>query len=209
LLNLSNFDKKLYMTNTNKKLILASQSPRRKELLEQAGIEFDIIPSSINESNTKENTPEKLVRTLANLKATDIAQGHYDRWVLGADTIVVLDKIILEKPKSKTHAAEMLRSLSNREHTVFTGFTLCSLEQDKTISDIIKTDVCFKKLSDKEIEWYINTNEYSDKAGAYAIQGQSAFFIKKIRGSYTNVVGLPLCEIMEYLISENIIEIKI
>ena len=197
------------MDNINKKkLILASQSPRRKTLLEQVCITFDIIPSSIDEGSIKEKDPEKLVSTLSKLKAMDIAQSYPDAWILGADTIVCLDGLILEKPNSKTHAAQMLKTLSNREHTVLTGFTLSCLNKNKTITDIVKTTVCFKELSDKEIEWYISTNEYFDKAGAYAIQGKGAFFIKKIHGSYTNVVGLPICEVMEYFIAEDIIEIK-
>lgn len=197
------------MENTcNKEIILASQSPRRKELLEQAGVTFDILPSTIDESNIKEKNPEKLVKTLSYLKAVDVAQSFPDQWVLGADTIVYLDKSILEKPDSQTHAVNMLKSLSNQKHKVFTGFTLLCLNRNKTITDIVETDVFFKKLTDEEIAWYISTNEYSDKAGAYAIQGKGAFFIKKIHGSYTNVVGLPICEVMEYFISENIIKIK-
>ena len=114
------------MKSINKtKLILASQSPRRKELLEQACINFDIKPSSVDETSIKENDPEKLVKTLSYLKAMDIAQNHSAAWVLGADTIVCLNKLILEKPESKTHAVQMLKTLSNRAHTVYTGFTLC------------------------------------------------------------------------------------
>lgn len=195
------------MTNINKtKLILASRSPRRKELLEQACIIFDIKPSSIDETSIKENNPEKLVKTLSYLKAMDIAQNNQAAWVLGADTIVCLNGQILEKPESKTHAIQMLTSLSNRGHTVLTGFTLCCEEKKRSITEVVKTNVFFKKLSDKEIKWYVDTNEYFDKAGAYAIQGKGAFFIKKIHGSYTNVVGLPLCEVIEYLISENVIK---
>ncbi len=192
----------------NKKIILASQSPRRKELLEQACIDFDIIPSNIDEANIKEDNPEKLVKTLSYLKAMDIAQKHPDIWVLGADTIVCIDKLILEKPGSKKNAEKMLKMLSNKTHRVFTGFTLCCLKKEKFITDISETEVSFKKISTAEIQWYINTKEYTDKAGAYAIQGKGSFLIKKINGSYTNVVGLPLCEVIQCLISENIIELK-
>ena len=142
------------------------------------------------------------------LKAMDIAQNYPNAWILGADTIVCLDESILEKPDSQIHAVQMLKALSNREHKVFTGFTLSCLNKNKIITDIVETDVFFKELTDEEIKWYISTNEYFDKAGAYAIQGKGAFFIKKIHGSYTNVVGLPICEVMEYLIAEDIIEIK-
>jgi septum formation protein len=197
------------MANMDKTiLILASQSPRRKELLEQACISFDVKPSTIDETTIEEKDPETLVKTLSHLKAMDIAQNYPNNWVLGADTIVCINGLILEKPVSKTHAVQMLKILSNKSHEVLTGFTLCCREKNKIITDLVKTDVFFKKLSDKEIEWYINTNEYVDKAGAYAIQGKGAFFIKKIHGSYTNVVGLPLCEVMEYLILENVIKIK-
>jgi nucleoside triphosphate pyrophosphatase len=203
----SNFDKNPNMKNINKeKLILASQSPRRKDLLGQACISFDVIPSGVDETSVKTDDPEELVRKLSELKAMDIAQRYPDSWVLGADTIVYLDKNILEKPDSRQQAVQMIKALSNMEHTVLTGFTLACVNKNKAITDIVKTNVCFKKLSDKEIEWYIGTNEYSDKAGAYAIQGSGSFLIKKINGSYTNVVGLPLCEVVEHLIKENVIE---
>jgi len=203
----TNFDKNAYMTILNKeKLILASKSPRRKALLEQASVTFDIIISSIDEDNIVEEDPVKLVSALSRLKADDIAQKNPGRWVLGADTIVCLEKSILGKPDSQDHAGQMLRSLSNREHKVHTGITLLCREKNKIITEVVTTDVLFKKLSEKEIAWYINTKEYTDKAGAYAIQGKSSFFIKKIKGSYTNVVGLPLCEVMSHLISENIIK---
>ena len=196
------------MENLNKtKIILASQSPRRRELLKQACITFDVIPSKIDEESIKENDPEKLVKTLSYLKAMDIAQKYPDTWVLGADTIVYLDELILEKPDSQSHAAQMLKMLSNKEHIVFTGYTLCCLDRKKTITEVVKTKVYFKKLSDKEIKWYVSTDEYPDKAGGYAIQGKGSFFIKKIHGSYTNVVGLPISEVMEHLISENIINL--
>ncbi len=191
-----------------KRIILASQSPRRKELLEQTGIIFDIIPSTIDETMVNEKDPGTLVKTLSRLKAVDVAENHPDTWVLGADTIVCLDNLILEKPHSRTHAEKMLNSLSGREHTVFTGFHICSVKQNKNISDIVETRVSFKTLSNREIQWYLNTREYADKAGAYAIQGRGAFFIKKIHGSYTNVVGLPLCEVIECLTLEKIIELK-
>ena len=187
------------------KIILASKSPRRKELLSQASIAFDIIPSSVDETKIDERDPEKLVKKLSCLKAMDIAKKYPEKWILGADTIVCLNDLILEKPDSKKDAAKMLITLSNKEHTVFTGFTLCCLSKNRTIIDIVKTKVFFKKLTNNEIKWYLNFNEYADKAGAYAIQGKGAFFIKKISGSYTNVVGLPICEVIECFIKESII----
>ncbi len=191
---------------TRERIILASQSPRRKELLEQTDITFDIIPSSIDETIIKKDDPEEFVRTLSHLKAMDIARKNIDAWVLGADTIVYSGKSILEKPNSKAHAATMLKTLSNRSHSVYTSFTLCCISKNKTIVDIVKTDVFFKKISDQEIKWYVDTGEYLDKAGGYAIQGKGGFLVEKIHGSYSNVVGLPICEVIECLISQNIIE---
>ncbi len=197
------------MKNLNtKKIILASQSPRRRELLENACISFEIIPSKINEKNIKNNNPDQLVRTLSNLKAKNIAEQHPDTWVLGADTIVCINNTILEKPDSKTNAAHMLKALSNREHIVFTGFTLLCLDKNRTITKTVQTKVYFKRLSNQEINWYLDTDEYADKAGAYAIQGKGSFLVKKIIGSYTNVVGLPISEVIECLIAENIISFK-
>ncbi len=189
----------------HKKIILASESPRRKDLLEQAGIDFIVIPSSINESDFSKEKPSDYVKKLSAAKALDIAEKYPEAWVIGADTIVVIDGTILEKPESREHAVKMLKRLSNRVHLVYTGFALCCKNSSRIIKKSIKTEVKFKKLSAKEIEWYVNSDEPFDKAGAYAIQGFGTFIVKSINGSYTNVVGLPVCEVVEILIKENII----
>lgn len=191
--------------NTEQLLILASKSPRRKYLLEQAGLEFSIIPSEVDEDSIPLSEPFDYVKTLAEIKAEDIAKNHPDNWVLGADTIVLIDGEILGKPRSKDDALKMLQKLNGKTHQVYTGFSLINKNRDRKISNTITTDVLFKELSDHEIEWYINTPEPFDKAGSYAIQGLGTFLVKSIKGSYTNVVGLPVCEVIEALLAENII----
>jgi septum formation protein len=189
------------------KLILASKSPRRKYLLSQAGIDFDVIPSNVDESTMAVNEPGLYVRSLSAAKAQDIARKHPDRWVIGADTIVLIDGLILGKPKGKDAARKMLTQLSGQTHQVYTGFTICCVQLAKCFTDAVRTEVTFKRLSPNEIEWYIRTDEPFDKAGAYAIQGLGTFLVKSINGSYTNVVGLPVCEVIEHLIHEGVIRI--
>jgi septum formation protein len=191
----------------HRRLILASKSPRRRYLLEQAGLEFDVIPSDIDESTITLDTPDMYVQLLAKAKAAEIARRFPDRWVIGADTIVLIDRQILGKPDGKTAARKMLHRLSGQTHQVFTGFAICCLGLSRIHTEAVCTDVTFKALSPGEIEWYIHTDEPFDKAGAYAIQGLGTFLVKSIRGSYTNVVGLPVCEVIGYLISEGIIEL--
>jgi septum formation protein len=132
-------------------------------------------------------------------KALAIAKKYPDAWVLGADTIVVIDNLILGKPKSKAQARGMLERLSARVHKVFTGFTLAHVASKVTKTKVIQSAVQFKTISLEEMEWYISCDEPYDKAGGYAVQGKGAYFIKSIRGSYTNVIGLPLCEVLEEL----------
>lgn len=190
------------------KLILASKSPRRNDLLEQAGLTFSIIPSDFDESSVAISDPELYVKTLAKSKAIDISKKHPDSWVLGADTIVLIDGSILGKPGSKDEARSMLKQLSGKTHQVITGYCLCCQTKNNIISETVKTDVRFKTLRDAEIEWYIQTGEPFDKAGAYAIQGIGAFLVESINGSYSNVVGLPVCEVMEFLIKEGVVELN-
>jgi septum formation protein len=184
-------------------LILASQSPRRKYLLEQAGLTFTVIPSSVDENSLEITDPESRVRVLAELKATDIADKHPESWVIGADTIVFIGNTVLEKPDSVDDARHMLKRLSNRTHQVFTGYSICCRQAGHSFTDSVRTDVVFKNLTDDEIEWYIQTDEPFDKAGAYAIQGLGTFLVRRINGSYTNVVGLPVCEVIEHLVTNN------
>lgn len=191
-----------------KQLILASQSPRRKYLLEQAGISFDVVPADIKEKIIDGEKPESYVSRLSREKAEFIADRHPLVWILGADTVVVIDDKLLEKPGSRSQAVAMLKRLSNRTHTVYTGFTLCCLNENTTITRTVATQVTFKRLTDLEIGWYANTDEPFDKAGAYAIQGLGTFLVKSISGSYTNVVGLPVCEVIEILLAQGVITLS-
>ena len=191
------------------KLLLASQSPRRRELLEQTGIELQIVPSDIDEENISIKNPVEYVEALSFMKAEKISRAYPDSWILGADTIVVIQNQILGKPESDHHAIEMLRLLSNREHTVFTGFCIMNKHKQTVIKTAVETRVWFKPLSDQEIKWYVSTKEPFDKAGAYGIQGQGAFLVRKIFGSYSNVVGLPVCEVIEALMELKIIEMRV
>ena len=189
----------------NQSIILASKSPRRAYLLDQAGIQFSVIPSSFDESLVEFTSPEAHVKILAKAKADDLGKQYPEKWIIGADTIVMIDKTMLGKPGSKKQARSMLKLLSGRIHQVYTGYCICCKAKKRFFSETVKTDVLFKKLTKDEIEWYINTDEPFDKAGAYAIQGLGTFLVKSINGSYTNVVGLPVCEVIELLIQEGII----
>ena len=187
------------------KIILASQSPRRRYLLERAGLRFTVIPSEFDEASVSASTPDDYVRSLAEEKARDIGRRHPDAWVIGADTVVVVEGRMLGKPASTPEARDMLRRLSGRTHQVLTGYCICRMSDERLFADTVRTDVIFKTLSNDEIEWYIQTGEPFDKAGAYAIQGIGTFLVKRINGSYTNVVGLPVCEVIEILIREKVV----
>ena len=183
----------------DKRLILASRSPRRYELLKQVGLNFEVVPSSLAEDFVQEESPQEHVIRLARAKAIDVAAGHPDRWVVAADTIVYINGSILGKPKNQEEAIEMLRCLSGQEHWVLTGLSVCHLEKRKGDEEAVQTAVRVKSLTRSEMEWYVKTGEPFDKAGGYAIQGIGSFMIESIRGSYTNVVGLPLCELIQML----------
>lgn len=185
-------------------LILASKSPRRQYLLEQAGLSFAVIPSSVDESRAPLRDPRNYAGTVARSKAEQIADRYPDSWVIGADTIVVIGQEILGKPQSDDSARYMLKQLSGKRHQVMTGCTIFSRARPESYREVIVTDVWFKHLSESEIEWYIQTKEPFDKAGAYAIQGIGTFLVKRINGSYTNVVGLPVCEVLEFLIETGV-----
>lgn len=185
--------------NLNALLILASASPRRREILQSLGLNFKIIPAHVNEDYLQGESPSKHVRRLSYNKAMAIALKHQNAWVLGADTIVVIDGVILGKPQNKTQAKKMLRKLSGREHKVFTGFTIANIASGICTTKVVQSTVRFKTISPDEMNWYIACDEPYDKAGGYAIQGKGAYFIQSIRGSYTNVIGLPLCEVLEIL----------
>jgi septum formation protein len=182
------------------RLILASRSPRRYELLKQMGLDFEVVPSRVEEENFVRNeSPRDHVLRLSESKASDVAKKYSDDWVIGADTIVYINGIILGKPKTPGEAMEMLSLLSGREHEVLSGIAVHHLSDGKADREAVQTGVKVKTLNQDEMKWYIGTGEPFDKAGAYAIQGIGSFMIESIRGSYTNVVGLPLCELIEML----------
>jgi septum formation protein len=178
--------------NMSKKLILASASPRRKHLLLQLGLDFTVDPSGSEESIRVDLPPNLIAVTLAENKAKDVARRHKDGLILGADTIVVIDGLILGKPRDKGQAVEMLSRLSGRWHSVYTGIALIDAKTGRQIKDYEESKVKFKNLSQREIENYINTGESLDKAGAYGIQGKGSLLVEKIEGCYYNIVGLPL-----------------
>ncbi|MEN6441153.1 MAG: nucleoside triphosphate pyrophosphatase [Syntrophobacter sp.] len=186
-------------------LILASQSPRRKRLLESVGIEIQVVPSDMDEPELQGATPVETARRLACLKTGSVSSLFPGRWVLGADTVVVLNGQMFGKPSDPAHAREMLQTLRGSIHEVITGICLENGERAVHRIAAVTTRVRFKPLADEEIEAYLRTGEPMDKAGAYGIQGIGAFLVAAIDGSYTNVVGLPLCEAVEWLLEEGII----
>ncbi len=199
------------ITHNHQKIILASKSPRRRDLLKQAGLQFSVVPSTFNESSVNIDlieTPEMYVSILAQKKTKPISKAYPSYWVIGADTIVLFNEKILEKPASKKEAYTMLKRLSGNIHEVFTGYAVFCQKEQCFFTNMVKTKVTFKSLSDSEIKWYIHTNEPFDKAGAYGIQGLGTFLVKSVNGSYTNVVGLPICEIMDFLIQKHVITIN-
>jgi septum formation protein len=189
-------------------LILASQSPRRRYLLEQAGLTFGVIPSHFDEDAVQLADPEDYVKTLAVAKADEVARKYPDSWVIGADTIVTIDNAVLGKPTTPDDARQMLERLSGQSHFVYTGYAIVCVNKTTRISDAIKTVVQFKVLNKEEIDWYIQTGEPFDKAGAYAIQGLGTFLVRRINGSYTNVVGLPVCEVIEVLLRLGVVHMN-
>ena len=178
-------------------IILASSSPRRKELLQQIGLKFQVIPSHAEEFILPGETPEEHVIRLSCDKAAEVANRDNisGRWFIGSDTIVLCENQILGKPQDKAHSATMLKQLSGREHQVLSGYAILDRQTGEQRTGAVTTKVWFRQLTETEITSYIATQEPVDKAGSYAIQGIGVCFVAKIEGSYTNVVGLPLCKL--------------
>lgn len=192
-------------------LILASESPRRRRLLLSAGVVFKAHPSGIEEPGPLDGLPgpgsaAAIAEKCARLKAQSVSAACPSAWVLGADTIVVVGGRIFGKPADAAGAVRMLETLSGREHEVITGMCLARPAGKGLRIGSVVTRVSFKALSKREIEAYVRTGEPVDKAGAYGIQGAGAYLVRSLEGSYTNVVGLPLCEVIDWLMDENIIE---
>ena len=187
------------MKTAKRNIILASASPRRKELLQRLGLEFDIVPASIDEKqNDHEDAATYTLRT-AMQKALAVAKNYTDATVISADTVVVMDEQILGKPKTMDQAEEMLRNLSGREHVVITSVGIVDQISGRSISATEQTLVYFQTLSKEEIRAYVETCEPMDKAGAYGIQGLGGLFIRRIEGDFYNVVGLPLNKLYQLL----------
>lgn len=178
-------------------IILASASPRRKELLSRIVPEYECVPSGCEEFVPEGTPAEQVPRLLAEQKALAVAESHPDDLVIGSDTVVVLDGTIFGKPKDKSDAHRMLRALSGQKHFVYTGVAV--VEKGAVRSFLQKTEVEFYPLSDETIDNYIATGEPMDKAGAYGIQGKGAVLVKGIVGDYFNVMGFPVAEIARFI----------
>ncbi len=188
------------MKNNVVPLILASSSPRRRELLSQLGFELIIRPSSLDESHLPGELPRDLAGRLARLKGESVARelGPTNKTpVLSADTVVALDGIVLGKPVDAADSCRMLRMLSGRVHSVFSGVYITNHVQNETF--VVETHVHVRNITEQEINWYVATGEPADKAGSYAIQGIGSFLIESIEGSHSNVIGLPLAETLSAL----------
>lgn len=175
-----------------KQLILASGSPRRKELLGQIGLTFKVVVSNFEEDESATSNPHRRAQLLSLGKARAVASKYKNAIIIAADSFVAFKGKVLSKPGSKVRAAKMLRMLSGKPHPLITGFTILDSKTGKRVTKSAETKVYMKKLSKKDIDDYIKTGEPLDKAGAYGIQGKGAIFVEKIQGDYSNVVGLPI-----------------
>ena len=178
-------------------IILASASPRRKELLTLAGVDFTVKVADVDEIIPENASPDEVVMSLALQKAQAVAKDNSDCIVIGSDTVVALDGTILGKPRDEENAKQMLSALSGRSHTVYTGVAIISGEKVKNFCEA--TEVVFNELSAEEIADYVATKEPMDKAGAYGIQGKGCVLVEKIIGDYFNVVGLPVSRVYKEL----------
>jgi len=186
----------------NKKIVLASNSPRRRELLEMIGINFEVIPDNTPEPINRDMIPKDVVCQLAEFKGKNVSKKigkSENAIIIAADTVVVIDNEIMGKPKNDNDALKMLLKLSGNVHCVYTGVYVLDTETDNFVSFCEKTEVFFKKLDIDEIKDYIITGEPMDKAGAYGIQNLGSLFVEKINGDYFNVVGLPISKLGEVL----------
>ena len=181
------------------KFILASSSPRRRELLTMIGLDFEVIPSHVPEVHEPGEVPEEYVARLSRDKANAIAREHPDRWVIAADTTVFYGEQLLEKPADAADAGRMLAIIAGRTHVVYTGVTVVNASRDWRDTRVTESEVRMLPMSETDIAWYVRTGEPLDKAGAYAVQGVGSMFIESVHGNYTNVVGLPLATLFQML----------
>jgi septum formation protein len=190
---------------TISRLILASASPRRRSLLQELGLDFEVMESQVEEKHLPGETPREFVQRAACEKAGAVSCDNIDAWVLGADTVVECDNMILGKPRDADHATEILQTLSGRSHLVHTGFCLHNGNVGVSVSRAVTTVVYFSPLAKEIVGAYVATGEPQDKAGGYGIQGCGGFLVEKIKGSYSNVVGLPLAEVVKELLCHRVI----
>ena len=189
----------IYLNTNYPKLILASASPRREQLLKQIGLDFEVMPSNFDESRVCTSNPTESAQQAAIEKAKAVAKKLSEGIVIGADTIVVYAGEVMGKPKDQSDAVRMLKQLSGKKHEVITGVALVNARDNREYVWSEATLVWFKKLSDMEIKKYVESGQPMDKAGAYGIQGRAAAFVEKIDGCYFNVVGLPLASLVAKL----------
>ncbi len=182
-----------------KKLILASISPRRENLLRMIGFDFEVVNSQVDEQSEVYTIPEVHVLELAQKKALKVAEKIDGGLIIGADTVVVLNNQILGKPKDAKQAKEILQQLSGKTHEVYTGFAIVEKPSGEMLSEFEKTLVSFRKLADEEIDRYIQSGSPFDKAGGYGIQDEGALFVQKIDGCFYNVMGLPVTKLYQAL----------
>ncbi len=175
-----------------KKIILASSSPRRKQLLEMIGLQFDVVPSDYEEDMSLKLEPAELAKHLSLKKGETVAKKFPHALIISADTFVLLNGRLFGKAKNAEHAKKMLKELSGKPHLVITGFAIIDTDNKRTVNKHVSTKVWVKDLSDEEIEWYIETGEPIGAAGAYFIQNKGSILIEKIEGDYFNIVGMPI-----------------
>ncbi len=182
-----------------KKIILASASPRRKELLEKIGLRFEVEPSNYKEDMRSQLSPDELAKSISLEKAKVIALKHRNAIVIAADTFIVFKGKIMGKPNTEAEARKMLSTLKGKSHSVITGFTILDTDENKVVSRSVETIIHIKNLIPEEIDAYVRSKEPLDKAGAYAVQGLGSVIVERIEGDYFNVIGLPLSALAEGL----------
>ena len=191
--------KKANNVTSNLKLVLASASPRREEILKKLNLKFTIVPAKINEDNFSNDDPIDLVKTLALEKAKSVSELVEEAIVIAADTVVVFNGQILGKPADEADAKNMLKSLNSNQHQVITGLAVLNSNKEKIFVEHNITDVKMTNMTEKEIDNYVETGEPMDKAGSYAIQGYGGLFVEEIKGSYHSVMGLPIHQLAKLL----------
>jgi septum formation protein len=191
----------MFQVKDGDSIILASESTRRVDMLRSLGISFSIIPPDIDETKHKDETYREFAERISYEKASKVGNHFPDKWIIAADTIVVLKGKVLGKPQNERDAFNMLKTLRGKWHKVITGYCVLNVLQNITYRDMVETKVFLRHMTDDEIIRYIKTSEPMGKAGSYAVQGKGGYMVKEIKGSYTNVVGLPICEIAEALLS--------